>query len=299
MKLAATAAVTVFIVRALGVDASSLRSLDLSAWELNWLPLVGSVLALALGYVVSAALWGRMVHEFGGPRLPARETVPLFLVANLGRYIPGKVFQIAGLALLARERGVPGATAAGAAVVGQGVALMGATLVGATALLSPVLEPGLRRIGLVAVFLTWVVAGLVSIPAVARRLEALVARLSSGRATPALHRAFGLRWTALYAANWGLYATAFWFLFLGTVGFQPFLVVAPAFAAAYVGGYLALFAPAGVGIREGLLVALLSPVMAPEPALALAVLARLWTTLVEVIPAAVMAPGVLNGGQER
>jgi uncharacterized membrane protein YbhN (UPF0104 family) len=94
--------------------------------------------------------------------------------------------------------------------------------------------------------------------------------------------------------NWGLYATAFWLLYMGLVGFQPFLYVAPAFAAAYVGGYIVLFAPAGLGVREVLLGAFLAPVLAAEPALALAVVARLWTTVVEVLPAAVMAPGVLR-----
>ena len=40
--------------------------------------------------------------------------------------------------------------------------------------------------------------------------------------------------------------------------------------------------------------AFLAPVLDAEPALALAVLARLWTTAVEVIPAGIMAPGVLR-----
>jgi hypothetical protein len=65
--------------------------------------------------------------------------------------------------------------------------------------------------------------------------------------------------------------------------------VGPAFAAAYVAGYVAVFAPAGLGIREVSLVAFLAPVLAPEPAAALAVVARLWTTGVELLPAALLA----------
>jgi uncharacterized membrane protein YbhN (UPF0104 family) len=137
------------------------------------------------------------------------------------------------------------------------------------------------------------------IPAVADRIRSTWFRLA-GSAPPApssgpgTGRGFGVRWTFLYTLNWSLYAVAFWLLFLGLVGWQPFLFVGPAFAAAYVGGYLALFAPAGLGIREGLLAAFLAPVLAPQAALALALAARLWTTAVEVVPAGLLARKVLR-----
>ena len=212
--------------------------------------------------------------------------------------------QIAGLAYLARERGVPGTVAAAAAVLGQGVALLGATLVGISAFLSPALPGYIRVGGWIGLGITWLFIVVTSFEAPARRLEAAAFRLARlagasfapgpGEA-PILQARFGLRWTLWYAVNWGLYATAFWLLYMGLAGFQPFLYVAPAYAAAYVGGYIVLFAPAGLGVREVLLTAFLAPVLAADPALALAVVARLWTTVVEVVPAALLAPGVLRG----
>ena len=62
----------------------------------------------------------------------------------------------------------------------------------------------------------------------------------------------------------------------------------PAFAASYVAGYLAIFAPAGAGIREGVLLILLQPVMATEAALVFAIITRLWTTTTELIPVLVL-----------
>ena len=294
-----TALVTLFILRRIGIDLSSLGELDTLTLELSLAPLIGSVLVLGLGYVVSASLWGRMVREMGGPSLPGRTSVPLFLVANLGRYVPGKVLQIAGLTWLGRRHGVSAPVAAGAAILGQGVALLGATVVGLAAFFSPALDPNLRLwgwlgLGAIAVF----VVGS-AVPAVSRRMRSLWFRIAGSDPPPPGDagrddRGFGLRWTALYALNWSLYAVAFWLLFLGVVGWQPFLYVGPAFAAAYVGGYVALFAPAGLGVREGLLAAFLAPVLDPRAALALAVVARLWTTAVEVIPAGLMARSVLR-----
>jgi uncharacterized membrane protein YbhN (UPF0104 family) len=106
---------------------------------------------------------------------------------------------------------------------------------------------------------------------------------------PVSRPGFGLRWTAWYALNWGVYATAFWLLFLGLEGWAPFLMVGPAFAAAYLVGYAAVFAPAGVGVREVALVVFLLPVLPRDAGLALAVASRVWITAVELVPAAILA----------
>ena len=298
VELAVTVLVTVFILRRIGIDLDALGELDPGRWELAALPLVGSVVVLAAGYVASAALWGRMVRELGGPTLGMGDTVPLFLVANVGRYVPGKVLQIAGLTWLARGRGVSAPVAAGAAVLGQGVALLGATLLGLGAFFSPALDPGIRIWGWLGLAAAGIFLLLTTVPAAARRLERVWFRIAGSEGEgPTLSRGFGLRWTTLYVLNWSLYAAAFWLLFLGLEGWAPFLYVGPAFAAAYVGGYLALFAPAGLGVREGLLAAFLAPVLRPEAALAVAVAARIWATAVEVVPAALLAPRVLGGSR--
>lgn len=294
-----TALVTLFILRRIGLDLSSLGRMEVPAWDPSPLALTASVVVLALGYGVSASLWGAMVRELGGPTLARSTTIPLFLVANLGRYVPGKVLQIAGLTWLARRHGVSAPVAAGAAVLGQGVALLGATIVGLAAFFSPALDPDLRLwgwLGLAAVALFLLGSG---IPPVADWIRSTWFRLAGSAppdpsTVPGTGRGFGVRWTVLYTLNWSLYAVAFWLLFLGLAGWQPFLFVGPAFAAAYVGGYLALFAPAGLGVREGLLAAFLAPVLAPQAALALAVAARLWTTAVEVVPAGLLARKVLR-----
>ena len=107
----------------------------------------------------------------------------------------------------------------------------------------------------------------------------------------------GLRWLTSYVVIWGIYATAFWLLYLSFGESRTFLQVGPAFAAAYVAGYIAIFAPAGAGIREGVLVVLLQPIMAREAAVVLAVIARLWTIALELIPAALLVVGWRGSGE--
>jgi len=285
LKLAVTAVVTVFVLRAVGLSLDQMAALDPATWEWRPLPLVGSVVALVLGYFISAALWGRMVVELGGPKLRRMEAVRVFMVANLGRYVPGKIWQIAGLAALGARRGVPAAIGTAAAVLGQLIAIAEATVLGLGVFFGPNEEWRLWGwIGLAgasALFL------LISVPATLDRLIELLFRFTDQEAprTRVGRSTFGVRWLLFYIGNWGIYAVAFWLLYLGLQPFQPFIRIGPAFAAAYVIGYIAIFAPAGGGIREGFLVVFLSPVANPAMGTALAVVARAWTTLVELVPA--------------
>ena len=134
--MALTVAVTWFVVRQVGVGLDDVRELGPEWWRprAGWLILAS--VAMALGMLASAALWGLMVRELGGARIRPARAVRIFLTANLARYIPGKVWQIAGLAVLARREGVGPVVATAAAVLGQLIALGAASLLGAGALIA-------------------------------------------------------------------------------------------------------------------------------------------------------------------
>jgi len=292
LQIGVTLLVTYFILRRVGVGWDDVRSLD-SRW---WRPHPGIALAasgvLFSGYALSALLWSRMAADLGAPAMRPARAVGLFMTANLGRYVPGKVWQILGLAYLSRSEGVGPVVAGTAAVLGQVFALGAAALVGSTAL---------RWGGAGHPWVAWVaVLGLVgaiiafAVPAVRRPLFRLLERWSG---TPIdsdrLGLGFVLRWGSAYLLNWIIYAAAFW---LFVTSYQPgvgFLEAGPAFAAAYLIGYLFLPAPAGLGVREGALTVLLTPALGAAAALAVAITSRLWATVVELVPAALMAPGVL------
>ncbi|HSG49882.1 MAG TPA: lysylphosphatidylglycerol synthase domain-containing protein, partial [Longimicrobiales bacterium] len=238
-QLALTVLVTWFIVESLGPGLGELRSLDRAAWRPD-LPLLAlSCLVLLAGYFVSAALWGLMVVDLGGPRLPLAQAVQLFMVANLGRYLPGKVWQIAGLAVLARGRGVPAATATGAAVLGQGVSLVAATLVGLLALAAG--PEDVRFWGLAGAGAVGMAVAVGLLPPVFRRVVGLWFRLAKQEAPEGLGSGHAWVWLVLFTANWLLYAFSFWILAASFGHTGNVLPVASAFAAAYVLGYVAIF----------------------------------------------------------
>ncbi len=298
-----TVVVTVFILRAVGVSFDQVLELDPGRWSPDpFLLFLSSTLLLA-AYLASAVFWGRIVDELGGGRVGAWRACRIYFAANLGRYVPGKVLQVVGLAYLAGRAGLKPSAAVAAGIVGQGLTLVGAALVGLGVLWghSPSVGPGTSPLVWTAMGVAAGLFALVSVPPIFHgllRLGAWLLRAGGGEATvPKPGGTFGLRWAALYTANWGLFAVAFWLLVRSVDVDGSLVVVGSAFAASYLLGYLALFAPAGIGVREGFLVAFLEPVAGGGGAVAIAVLARLWSTAVEVLPAALLTFVELREGQ--
>jgi uncharacterized membrane protein YbhN (UPF0104 family) len=124
-------------------------------------------------------------------------------------------------------------------------------------------------------------------------------RLARTEPRPDLHGVHTFRWLVLYTLNWALYAASFWVL-AQSLGFggSP-IPVASAFAAAYVLGYAMVFAPAGLGPREGFLIVFLTPHLGAVASGVVAIVARVWTTLVEVVPAGIFWVLHLSGPARR
>ena len=281
---ALTVGVTWLIVDAVGFELGELQSLNSEIGELDLFGLLTASVGLLGAYFASAAIWGLIVHDLGGPNIQPRKAISIFMIANLGRYVPGKLWQIGGLAALAKGRGVAVSTATGAAVIGQGLALLAAATWGLGAFLSgPESYQFWGRTGLV-----FVSGGilLISLPGVFPFLAQYWFRATDTQPHEELGALYGARWLVLYILNWGMYGLSFWILaqsFGFTGGLLPMV---SAFGASYVLGYAMVFAPAGIGPREAFLVLFLAPHIGAPASAMLAVITRLWTTIVEVIPAA-------------
>jgi hypothetical protein len=267
-----------------GLSFVELQAFDLSGWTLRWGMIATSCAALLGGYFTTGFLWGMIVHGLGGPSLPPAVRVRLFMIANLGRYVPGKVWQIAGLVALSRKWGIPAQTATAAAILGQGLALLSALFIGLGSVWT--LADGASWKWVVPVCLISGIAfGL--FPPVFSAVTRAWFRVAGTPEPEGLAPSDAIRWLTVAFLNWCAYSLAFGMLVSG-LGLQaPILSAASAFAAAYVLGYVAVFAPAGLGVREATLTLLLTPHFGVTTAGAVAVTARLWTTVIEVIPAAV------------
>lgn len=295
-QLFLTLAVTYFLFRSLSVSWEEIATLDRVAWRPRPMPLLASLALLLAVFAYLVGLWSRMVRLFDGPVLSLIESFRIFFIANLGRYLPGKFWQLAGLAYLAGKRGVPLATASSAAILGQVFSLAAAAVVAVIALTlagtadypRELLPWGLALLVVVLLATTW--------PGLLRRGLDLAFRLARGGGEPPrIEGWFGARWLVLYLPAWIGYGIAFGLLWSAFPALPPVFWPAAvgALAGAYFLGYAAIFAPAGVGVREGALALLLAPWTGSAAAAILAVIARLWMTAAELLPVVGLGGGAL------
>lgn len=264
--------VVVFVWRSLAGHWAEFQSLELRLRP-RALPLLAALGVVWATYGLLIGAWLAVLRGWG-QRLPYLAGAKIWCVSNLGRYLPGKVWSVAGLAVLAQRAGVQGWAAAASAIALQALAVgTGGLMVAAAA---PASAPWWMLV-LALLFGSAAVTVLVWEPG-----ARLVTRLTPAVEMPALPLGTALGATLITWVSWLGYGVAFWLLARGLVPSELHLATATGvFAAAYIVGLLAVFAPGGVGVREVLLVALLTPAVGSGDAITLTVGSRLLLTITE------------------
>ena len=279
-------AVAWFVVRALVTGWSTMAAHPV-VWAPRPLFVGASALVTWLMYALLVAAW-RTVLVGWGERLGALDAARIWTISSLGKYLPGKVWAIAGMAVMARRAGVAPWAATASAILLQALAVGSAAVIIAATSIS-VLEtgyPGVRPIllGLIAAS----VAGMALLlwPPFVRRLLRIARVDAPPTATPGVGPVlFG---AASNVTAWCGYGVALWLLAAGLLVVPDLTLVRAigAFTASYLAGLLFLPAPAGIGVREAVFVLMLEGAIGREPAAALAIASRLLLTVTEVGAAA-------------
>jgi uncharacterized membrane protein YbhN (UPF0104 family) len=267
---------------ALAVVMESARSFD---WSFRPWWIAGAIALGTANLFLMALVWTDLFRRTGGTAGHA-EAVRVWVVTNIGRYIPGKVWQLGGLAVYMKERGDSGAAALVAAVAFQIIALVtGAAIAVATigvgwAGLEGGWLPGLVTLALI--LSTGLHPGVLSW--IARQLGSW---FGESDVSVALGAGDIARAAAGLLMAWLLYGAGLLMLVRG-VGVPWELtqlhVLTGVFAASYIVGYLVLVAPGGLVVREGAMTALLVEAggLALGVAAPVAIIARLWMVVTEL-----------------
>jgi hypothetical protein len=276
VQLLVTAVVLALVARTVASNWYSYRSLEFAlVVRPGWL-----LLSLASLFVVSALQiesWRRILRGWA-QSLRFVAGARIWFLANLGRYVPGKVWSVAGMVVLAEQEGVQRWAAAASAVAVQAIGIGTAAALVAAA--TPHAASPVRLAAAVLVAVATV--GLLAWKGALTRLGRMVGATTEWRALPA---GAVLAGSGLTLLSWCVYGFAFWALGRG-LGLPPALPLTDAagvFALGYILGLLALFAPGGIGVREGVFYVLLTPYLGSGGALALSVASRLELTVTEAV----------------
>jgi hypothetical protein len=244
--------------------------------------LLASVLVVWIMYALLIWAW-RMMLASWGQELNGWTAARIWTVSSLGKYVPGKVWAIAGMAVMAQQAGIAAWAATSSAVVLQALAIgTGAAIVGVTSAVAlEAAHPGARlALGMLVVASAVGILLVLWPPAVHRllrlgRVPAEAAMAPKGEGVLAGIVANAIAWLG--------YGLALWLLARGLLpGARLGLSLSVAvFTASYLAGFLALLAPGGLGVRESLFILMLQQPLGIGSATALAIASRILLTLTE------------------
>ena len=250
--------------------------------SLRWGYVAASCAVVLLTYALLLEAW-RLAANGWGPRLRYREAARIWFVSSLGRYLPGKLWQLGAMAAMARRKGVPGIAAAGSMLLVTLInTVTGSVVVAATG------ARGLDIPPIGAAVLAALGGAIVLTPAVLPLLGAVAARVTGREVTIPALPGYAIPFAAGFTAlAWVSYGVAFHLLSIGVLGKPPgaLSLSIAVFTGSYLVGFLALFAPAGIFVREAVMYTALTVAgLAAGPAVLLIVASRLWLTVLEVVP---------------
>src|SRR6476620_7040306 len=250
--------------------------------------LVVALLLAVVGPVLTMFGWRVLMADLGSP-LHVAPAGGIFFIGQLGKYLPGSVWSVLAQAEMGTKLHIPRRRSAVVGLLGIGLSVLTGLLVGLPAV------PLLLRTGGSGGAL-WLLLGLPLLavlcwPPLLNRLLALGLRLL--RREPLDHDLSGkaiLRTVVLFVLAWVAFGLHVWVLARSVGG--PAATGRDVAVASLVGyalaaslGMMAVVAPAGVGVRDGLLAVMLGVSLPSSAATATVLLSRFVITFADVLVA--------------
>jgi hypothetical protein len=255
------------------------------ALEIHWGEVILASLLVLGAYVILIETWRRVLAAWD-TTLGWPAAAQIWFASSLGKYIPGNVWSIAALGVMARDRGASSVAAAGSSII--------VNLLNLTAGLAVVLICGSRLVPDLTVFMIvaiTMIGAAIAAPFALPPLATWICRVT-GRNVKVPKIPPRVIWLSLAGTTlaWLAYGLAFRFFAEGMIGnairsssILPYVAV---YTGAYILGFITPVAPAGLGVREALLgkgLVLFGLMGSPE-AVIVALTSRLWLTVLEVAP---------------
>jgi len=275
-----------YIIYKASFDYSELQFRDLKA---SILPAAAAVLFFMLSFFFRCIAWKLTFSNFGYP-LTLRSVGRILALSDLGRYIPGKIATVGGVLYLAAKEGVPPRTSGTVMFINLVIPLLVASIIFALSLLF--LD---FRINLSPAL--WSIAGIVLLGSTVLLQPPLFNRLSSflhrivkrGQFKCTVSYSFLNQNASIVIISWILQGLAFFLIAQAFFEIPnpslPYFIGGNAIA--FMIGLISIFAPAGIGVKEGILYVVLIQTLPSSEVAILVLIWRIFTTVLELMLAGI------------
>ena len=274
------AVVFFFVIRYISINFTSLEE---RSWSIEW----GFILIAFFciwGSFLLMALYLRMVFSSFGVRLKYFQAWKIWYLPMLGKYVPGKVWTAIGMVYAASQEKVSPKVAVPVAIISQIIVFPSLAIAFLVTIPFWKIGPSQHQI----IFVLLILAGIMLMlcPKLFHFFLNLTLRKIGRRQ---IHMEVKylqiLRLIFFSTTIWISYGLAFAFFArsLTLVSWSDFPMLVGSFCLSILFGLMSVFAPAGIGVREGTLITVLSQYFPPDVTIVISVGSRVWLIVAEII----------------
>ena len=290
LKLILLLIVFYFVYKHFNQSWTELKSYD---WNLDILLLLASILLHFVTFIMFSKVWCILIEAFGF-KVKLSHAFKIAYITSLGRYLPGKLWPVIGMSYLAKQLDINEESAVASWVIALIFTLPSAFLASFICIL---IEPEVFT-DILNQYLDWTIYLMativfcVSVVLIVKPnlifsiINIILTKIKRPIINLNLNYKTALKIYFGYFLCWLLFGFSFliFILSISSTSNIPMIPSIGAFIIAYQLGYLAFFAPGGIGVRELVLTTILVPFLGPIAA-SVSIAARLWNMTTEIIAA--------------
>lgn len=280
IKAAFLVLVAIFLVRYFQKNIDDIKNLD---FHINWGVFAASMLFYFLYKISLAFLW-HYITWLNHAAIDWPQAITSYLYSILGKYIPGKVFMLAARVPGYERKGVPIRKVTICFFLENMCTLLGAAFLFLISLFffpNDLLKDYMwLTIGFVILFFIFIHPKILNF---FLRFIGKWMKKDDMEIPFSYGKMLGL--VLLFIGNWVVVGMGFYMLVCSIypIPFSEMLYVGGVFGLSAIIGILSIFAPSGIGVREGVMIAGLLFIMPQEYAVIISVVSRLWATVAELM----------------
>ncbi len=280
IKIIFAVLVLFFLVRYFYINYEDIKQLDI---KISPGVFAVSMLLYFVYKITLASLW-HYITKLNGSAVGYKKAVTSYLYSILGKYIPGKVFMLAARFPAYEREGIPMRKVTICFLLENICTLLGAAFLFIVSLFffpNDILKDYIYiTAAMVAVFFVMINPRIINF--FLKKIGKIIKKndMEIQISYPAM-----LKVVVLFIGNWLIVGAGFYMLSASVypLDASKLLYTGGIFGLSAIIGIISIFAPSGIGVREGIMILGLSLIMPEEYAVIISVVSRLWATVAELI----------------
>jgi uncharacterized membrane protein YbhN (UPF0104 family) len=268
----------IFLLRSLILNWSKIPFDDL---HFNIYFLIISFLCLIPHFLSYGKSWQEVMRALGSP-ITFTQSCWMIATTQIAKYIPGRVWYMVGRVYVGKKEKMSGESLAVSMIMDTCLLIIS---VGSIFLISTIIAGNYSFTNLLICSIPLLIAFIILIPRILSWIIKHCLRiLKKPMVELTLSYLQNLKLSIWFFILWFAQIIGFYFLInaIYTVSLSEIFTLAAAYALSWLAGFVVIFAPGGLGVREGMMTLLLSSILPTSLAIAISFIARVWITIFEI-----------------